>query len=409
MKLKEGGSASIAPVEALLKDNNPYVRGRAVFLLAQLGPQGLAKTEAQLRSSDPMIRIAAFRALRRANHRVLEHAKTLVSDSSPAVRREVAIAMRDASVDSSREILLTLAKGYDGKDRAYLEAWGTGCTGKEAEIYTALSAKTPDKDAAKWPASYANLIWRLTPVGAESAFAARANSSVLSDKDRLAAVTGLGFIPTKASATALLDLAQKASSNMVKSHALWWLLNYKDLRWKDAGVNAALKERGLYDPATVSITPSVVPEPPASAFPPVAEIAKLKGDVKKGEASAQACLLCHNINGKGQDYGPALTGFGKAQTTEVVINAIVNPSAEIAHGFEGMRLALKEGGEIHGIVLSSGDPIIVQTMGGQTQMIPPDKINGRPSRLGRSLMLSAEQLSMTPQDVANIAAYLKTQ
>jgi hypothetical protein len=51
----------------------------------------------------------------------------------------------------------------------------------------------------------------------------------------------------------------------------------------------------------------------------------------------------------------------------------------------------------------------VQTMGGQTQMIPPDKITGRPGRLGRSLMLSAEQLSLTPQDVANIAAYLKTQ
>ena len=406
MKLKEAGAASVAPVAALLNDSNPYIRGRAVFLLTQLGPQGIAKTEEQLHNSDPMIRIAAFRALRRINHRVLEHAKALANDSSPAVRREVAIAMRDVSLDSSREILLTLAKSYDGKDRAYLEAWGTGCSGKEAQIYAALAATAPGKDAAKWPASYANLIWRLTPVGAESAFAARATATALPEKDRIAAVTALGFISSKAAANALLDVTQKAAG-MVKAHAIWWLLNYKDIRWPDAGIDAALKERGLYDPATVSLSPSIVPEPAASTFPPVADIAKLKGNAKNGADKAQACQLCHNFGGKGNDYGPALGGFAKAQTAEVVINAIVNPSAEIAHGFEGMHVNLKEGGAIDGIVLSSGDPLIIQSMGGLTQMVPGAKIRNR-QPLGRSLMLSAEQLGLKPQDVADIVAYLKT-
>jgi putative membrane-bound dehydrogenase-like protein len=407
MKLKEGGASSIAPVSALLNDSNPYVRGRAVFLLSQLGKEGVTKTEEQLKHRDPQMRIAAFRALRRLNHRVLEHAKALATDSSPAVRREVGIALRDASLDGSREILLTLAKGYDGKDRAYLEAWGTGATGKEADIYKALAAQAPDKDAAKWPASYANLIWRLTPVGAESAFAARANAASLSEKDRLAAVTALGFIPTKAAAVALLDTAQKAAG-MVKAHAFWWLLNYKDLRWKDAGIDAELKTRGLYDPATVSISASIVPEPEPTKLT-VAQIAGLKGDVTRGADKAQACLLCHKLGDKGNDYGPALNGFGKAQTTEVVINAIINPSADISHGFDGAKLTLREGGEIHGIVLSTGDPLIVQSMGGLTQMIPSNKLRGGRQPLGRSLMLSAEQLGLTAQDVSDIAAYLKTQ
>ena len=35
------------------------------------------------------------------------------------------------------------ARGYDGADRPYLEAWGIGCTGKEAEIYAALAAENP--------------------------------------------------------------------------------------------------------------------------------------------------------------------------------------------------------------------------------------------------------------------------
>jgi len=407
MKLRDAGAASIAPVAALLNDPNPYIRGRATFLLSQLGKDGIAKTEQQLQSADPMLRLAAFRALRRINHRVLEHAKILAHDPSPAVRRDVAIALRDVPLDNSRALLLTLAQGYDGQDRAYLEAWGTGCTGKEAQVYAALAAQAPDKDAAKWPASYANLIWRLTPAGAESAFAARAAAPALTEKDRLAAVTALGFISTNAAAHALLDIAQKASG-LTKAHAFWWLMNYKNIRWPTAGIDAALKDRGLFDPATVSISPSVVPEPAPSAFPTVAEIVKLKGDAAKGATSIQACLLCHNLHGKGQDYGPALNGFGKAQTTEVVINAIVNPSAEISHGFDGVQVNLRDGGQIHGLVLSAGDPLIVQSTGGLTQMVPAAQVRNR-QPLGRSLMLSAEQLGLTPQDVADIAAYLKTQ
>jgi putative membrane-bound dehydrogenase-like protein len=406
-KLRAAGAASVTPVAALIKDRNPYVRGRAVFLLAHLGPQGLARVEAELKNPDPMLRIAAFRALRRANHRVLEHARTLASDSSPAVRREVAISLRDVPFDGARDLLLTIAKGYDGSDRAYLEAWGTGATGKEAQIYSALAANAPGRDAAKWPASYANLIWRLTPKGAESAFASRASANALPERDRLAAVTALGFTASKEASNALLDLTQK-TTGMVKTHAMWWLLNYKDIRWKENGVDAALKQRGLFDPETVSISPSIVPEPEPSKMPPVAEIAKLKGNAAKGATSAQACLLCHKMGDQGNDYGPALNGFAKAQATEVVINAIVNPSAEIAHGFDGVQVSLRDGGQVHGLLLSAGDPMIVQSMGGLTQVIPSSKARGGRQPLGRSLMLSAEQLGLSAQDVADIVAYMKT-
>jgi len=355
-----------------------------------------------------MTRVAAFRALRRVNHRVLPHAADLAADFSAAVRREVAIAMRDVPFADSREILLAIGKGYDGHDRAYLEAWGTGCTGKEKEMAAALLAAAPAKDAAKWPANYAHLIWRLTPTGAEGAFAARATAMALPEKERIAAVTALGFTPTKAAANALMDLAGSASG-MTKAHALWWLMNYKDTRWKDAGVAATLKQRGLYDPDTISITNSIVPEPAPTKLPPAVEVAKLKGDAAKGAATAQACLLCHRLGDKGNDYGPALTGFARGQATEVVINAIIDPSAEIAHGYDGVAIDLKDGGQVHGILLSGGDPVVVQSMGGLTQMIPAAKIRGSARKpLGRSLMLSAEQLGLSAQDVADIVAYLKT-
>jgi len=109
-----------------------------------LGETGLAKVEATLNHPDPQMRIAAFRALRRAHHQVLRHAAKLATDPSPAVRREVAIALRDVSFAEAKGLLLTLAKGYDGKDRAYLAAIGIGASSKEAAFYTALASTQTD-------------------------------------------------------------------------------------------------------------------------------------------------------------------------------------------------------------------------------------------------------------------------
>jgi putative heme-binding domain-containing protein len=116
--------------------------------------------------------------------------------------------------------------------------------------------------------------------------------------------------------------------------------------------------------------------------------------------------LCHQIKGQGFDFGPALDGFASRQTRDVVITANVNPSNDIAHGYDGTELALTFGKKVHGMVLSGGNPLIVQSTGGATQMIPAALIKER-KRLGRSLMLSADQLGLTAQQVADIVAYLK--
>ena len=406
-RLRAQGAKAVPAVAALLNDQNPYIRARAVFLLAQLGAEGVARTEGELRSSDPMLRIAAFRALRRAGRPVLAHAKALATDPSPAVRREVALSLRDSSFDNSREILLTLAQGYDGKDRAYLEAWGTGCSGKETEVFFALAATNSEKDALKWSAAYTGLVWRLTPDSAAADFAKRAAATSLSTAERLAATTALGLNPTKAAAFALLDLA-KNSDGAVKASAFWWVINYKDSRWKDFDLNTELKARGVYDADKIELTASVVPPAPATQLPSAKEIARLTGDATRGRALAQACQLCHRIGDNGIEYAPNLTGFASRQTTEVVINSIVNPSSDIASGYDGTEITLRDGTVIDGLVQSTGNPLIVQSTGGVTQFVPTSKIKSR-TRLERSLMLSADQLGLKAQDLADIVAFLKTQ
>lgn len=403
--LKAQGAAAVAPVAGLLADANPFIRARAIWLLAELGADGLARVESLLGDADAQVRVTAFRALRRQGHRVLIHAAKLATDQSPAVRREVAVAMRDVPLAGAKDILLALAKGYDGRDRTYLEAWGIGCTGKETEIAAALLAAHPDADPLKWSPAYTGLLWRLTPPAAAPQFAVRAAATSLPEKDRLAAVTALGFMPGKEAALALADLAQKADG-LVQRQALWWLLNYKDTRWAGLGLEAELKARGLYDPATVVINESVVPVPEPSKLPPVAEIAALPGDAQRGAARVASCYLCHRIGDQGVEYGPNLTSFAKMQTTEVVIGAIVNPSGDIAHGYDGTTVTLKDGRVVQGMLVSDSDPLVVMSMGGVTQLIPADRVEKK-QRLNRSLMLNAEQLGLDAQAVADLVAYLK--
>ena len=89
-----------------------------------------------------------------------------------------------------------------------------------------------------------------------------------------------------------------------------------------------------------------------------------------------------------------------------MITAIVNPSNDIAHGYEGSEITLVDGRKLHGLVLSGGNPLIVQSTGGVTQLIPASLVKER-KRLGRSLMMSADQLGLSPQQIADITEYLK--
>lgn len=407
-RLAAAGARSLGPVASLLADANPYVRARAVWLLSQLGTTGIARVEEILAGDDERMRSTAFRALRRVKHRVLEHAMRLSTDPSPAVRREVALAMRDVPLADARGILLNVARGFDGRDRTYLEAWGIGCTGKEAQMHEVLAALSAGTDPLTWTPAHAMLVWRLTPAAAAPAFAARAAARQLSESDRLAAVTALGFLTVEAAPRALLDLAEHADG-MVKRHALWWLLNYRKSRWAAFPVDAELKRRGLYNPDETVVIPSVVPEPEpgrvVSAVP--AAIAALKGNATNGAEKVQSCFLCHKLGEQGTDYAPDLTGWVSRQTSEVAIQAIVDPSADIAHGFEGHELVMHDGTIVHGIVESWEDPMVVRSMGGVTQLIPASRVKEQ-KRLGRSLMLSAGQLGMSAQDVADIVAYLRS-
>lgn len=403
-RLRAAGDASLAALKPLLSDENPYIAARAIAILPHLGPKGRAATHELLQHANEQFRIAAFRALRRAQAPLQKASQLLVRDASPAVRREVAVSLRDSGATIAIPLLVELAASYDGQDRNYLEAWGTGATGKEEAVFAALEAST-DSRFQRGSSRYIDLAWRLTPESYVAKFAARASDQSLADEVRLQSLTALGFISTQAAADAVLSVYEN-SDGIVQETALWWMLNYVNLRWADTDLAAQIKAKGIYDPATVTVVPNVHPKADPEKLIPVASVLALTGDAARGESKAAACRLCHNFAGSGPNYGPALDGWVSRQGVEQAILAIVDPASDVAHGFEGSRIELKDGGEIFGIVSANGDPTVIKSMGGVTQLVPKNRIK-RVNRYRETLMLSADQLGLSAQDVADIVAYLQ--
>ena len=117
--------------------------------------------------------------------------------------------------------------------------------------------------------------------------------------------------------------------------------------------------------------------------------------------------MCHHIDGTGVEYGPTLTDYGKTQTSEVILQSIINPSADIASGYDGYQIETKDGLKIQGRLLSSVDHLKIQTIGVITQNEPKSRVKSQ-GNYGKSLMMSAAQQGLTEQDVADIVAYLKS-
>jgi putative membrane-bound dehydrogenase-like protein len=405
--LRARGAEAVPAVAALLEDPSRYVRGRAIYLLYQLGPEGRRRAGAPESHADPALRIAAYRAMRRANLDVMPTAARLARDADAGVRREVALSLRDQPADRALDLLVELARGFDGADRSYLEALGTGATGKELALYERLrQALARRDDPLAWPNTFARLAWRLHVPAAVADVSTRARSTKLSLADRRLALDTLAFIDDRAASKAMLRIAEEPTSPL-REPATWWLLNRMSNDWSSHNLGPALKSAGIYDPESITLREAVVPTPPANLQElPLDAILRLTGDAARGRTTSTRCVMCHAVDGVGADLGPALDGWGRGKSAEVIATAIVRPNAEVAHGFEGTEVRTTDGLTIQGVLIKQGDPLMMRSMGGVTQIIPADRVMSR-QRMPQSLMMSAAHLGLTAQDVADLVAFLR--
>ena len=248
-KLKAGGDASVDLVKSLLSDANPYIKARAIWLLAQLGNRGKAEVDKMLSDPDDQFRATAYRALRQTVADIVPYAGKMAADNSSFVRREVAVSLRDLPYDKTKPLVLELMKKYDGEDRWYLETLGAVLKGHESDIYPDVVKMFGEgKPAAQWNKQMTGFAWRLHPAEAVGDLALRANDSSLSAHDRKAALTALAFINDKPAANSMLALLKNNKQDVSEAASYWLSFRqgndwYKLLDWSKISLNTGYERK----------------------------------------------------------------------------------------------------------------------------------------------------------------------
>jgi putative heme-binding domain-containing protein len=148
----------------------------------------------------------------------------------------------------------------------------------------------------------------------------------------------------------------------------------------------------------------------AEPLPPVAELVRMKGDAKRGQEvywrETVGCGKCHQVNGKGIDFGPNLSEIGTKLAREAIYEAILDPSAGISFGYEPFAVELKNGEEAFGLVVSeTADELAVKAQSGIVTRYKKDDIAAKQQQK-ISIMPAGLQMTMTKGELVDLVEFL---
>jgi putative membrane-bound dehydrogenase-like protein len=148
------------------------------------------------------------------------------------------------------------------------------------------------------------------------------------------------------------------------------------------------------------------------ALPPIAELVKLKGDAKKGQAlflgGAGGCIGCHRVGDKGIDFAPALTEIGTKFGKDVIYDSMINPNAGVSMGFETWQITMKNGQLAMGLIRGETNEAVTLVLpGGVTSNFEKKQITEK-KKLTISMMPAGLQAMFTQDDLVNLVEYLSS-
>jgi putative membrane-bound dehydrogenase-like protein len=209
--LQQMGAKAIPELEQLWRSgSNPRMRARAFWALVKM-PGGEKYVLEAAKESNPDFRTMALKAARQLNKDVIPLVKQLVNDQDLHVKRECIIALRHNSDAAAPALWTTLAKGYDGKDRWYLEALGIAA---DRQWDTFFQAFVDDvKDPLQNPA-HRDIIWRARTDKAIPYLATLASNDSEQLKSRLKYFRAFDFNQGTAKSAHLVKMLDKTNRDL---------------------------------------------------------------------------------------------------------------------------------------------------------------------------------------------------
>lgn len=177
-----------------------------------------------------------------------------------------------------------------------------------------------------------------------------------------------------------------------------WFDNRSTSIWRDHQLAAKPTARSPRTPSLPAFDPSH-----ATTLPPANKISALSADAKRGKKiffGKGTCHACHRAQQEGADLGPDLTGVSTLFDKKVIIDAILNPSASIALGYDSTVFTTQDKKTVTGYVLSAGNPVLIKDLAGNRFSIEAKDIISN-AKLKTSVMPAASTMGLSAQKLAD--------
>ena len=190
---------------------------------------------------------------------------------------------------------------------------------------------------------------------------------------RLEGVRGFSFIRSADSIASVLRVLDKPVDYWITytlEHTLHALKPFAKVAKKDGTFlkNSSDKAREYFkeyelasQPGGKAIRPLKIAQneelPMKEKLAAVRELAGLRGGKPRSgkEVFSRVCSACHQLQGEGKEFGPALDGIGAKYNRRELIRHILWPNEEIAKGFETVQVLTLEGQVLNGFVLEENE------------------------------------------------------
>lgn len=131
------------------------------------------------------------------------------------------------------------------------------------------------------------------------------------------------------------------------------------------------------------------------------------GTLQNGEQLYdQLCGNCHQLNSKGGEIGPGLSGYDRSNLTYMVLN-IIDPNADIREGYVNYRIQKKDGQVITGILTDrSAGKVTIKPLGGDDTILVEEEIEKIEAQ-NNSIMPERLLEGLSAQEIRDLFAYIE--
>jgi putative heme-binding domain-containing protein len=135
----------------------------------------------------------------------------------------------------------------------------------------------------------------------------------------------------------------------------------------------------------------------------------LKGEASRGQVVyRRECMNCHKLRGEGFDVGPSLETVQHRSPQEILIH-VLDPNREVSPNFLEYTVRLNDGRVLTGLISAETDAgLTLRRAQNQEDNILRSEIDEIGSG-GKSLMPEGMEQKITPQEMADLIAYLRQQ